>query len=160
MQSGTEAGQGRKLARSVVPAADPYPVAGVLLPMVEGVEPEVAGVCEDDLMPSPTRAEQRERDRIARRLSQAGFALPGTLLERYKACGKPGCRCHADPPQLHGPYQQWTRKISGKTVTRRLTDQQARDYGPWFDQARQLRDLITQLETLSLHIYERDHTPP
>ena len=155
----TESDEGRKLARSVVPAADPCPVAGVLLPMVGVVEPDVAGICEDHLMPSPTGAEQHERDRIARRLAQAGFALPGTLLERYKACGKPGCRCQADPPQLHGPYQQWTRKISGKTVTRRLTDQQAHDYGPWFDHARQLRDLIDQLETLSLRIYERDQTP-
>ena len=31
---------------------------------------------------------------------------------------------------------------------------------PWFDHARQLRDLIGQLEALSLHIYERDQTPP
>lgn len=31
--------------------------------------------------------------------------------------GTPGCRCKADPPQLHGPYWQWTRKVAGKTVT-------------------------------------------
>jgi hypothetical protein len=111
-------------------------------------------------MPSPTDAERRDRDRIAQRLAATGFALPGTLLERAKACGKAGCRCQADPPQLHGPYHQWTRKIDGKTITRNLTDQQATDYGPWFAQARQLRDLLDQLETLSLRIYERDQTPP
>jgi len=74
----------------------------------------------------------------------------------HTACGKTGCRCQADPPQLHGPYQQWTRKIAGKTVTRRLTAEQADTYRPWFDQARQLRDLLNQLESLSLHILERD----
>ena len=56
----------------------------------------------------------------------AGFALPGTLTVRAYACGKPGCRCHADPPRLHGPYAEWTRKIGGKTVTRRLTARRAR----------------------------------
>ncbi len=111
-------------------------------------------------MPTPTDAERRERDQIVQRLAETGFALPGTLLERSKACGKAGCRCQADPPQLHGPYHQWTRKIDGKTVTRNLTDQHATDYGPWFDQARQLRELLDQLEKLSLRIYKRDQTPP
>lgn len=106
-------------------------------------------------MTTPTDAERRERDQIVQRLTQAGFALPGTLLERHTSCGKTGCRCQADPPRLHGPYHQWTRKIAGKTVTRRLTTEQAELYRPWFDQARQLRELLHQLETLSLSIFER-----
>ena len=69
----------------------------------------------------PTAAQRAARDRIAAELAQAGFALPGTLTVRSYACGKPACRCHADPPRLHGPYAEWTRKIGGKTVTRRLT---------------------------------------
>jgi hypothetical protein len=127
----------------------------MLLPTVEVVELRRAA-CEDAPMTTPTDRERRERDAIATRLAEAGFALPGTLLERHKSCGKAGCRCQADPPQLHGPYQQWTRKIDGKTVTRRLTDEQVAAYGPWFDQARQLRALLDQLETLSLRIFERD----
>ena len=47
-------------------------------------------------------------------LARVGFALPGTLTERMTRCGYPGCRCHADPPQLHGPYHQWTAKSAGK----------------------------------------------
>jgi len=84
-----------------------------------------------------------------------GFALPGTLLCRRMSCGKPGCCCQAVPPRLHGPYHQWTRKIGGKTVTRRLTDEQAAVYGPWFDNARRLRSLVNELEAFSLRIFER-----
>jgi len=69
----------------------------------------------------PSPAHRAARDRIAAELAAAGFALPGTLTVRSYACGKPGCRCHADPPRLHGPYAEWTRKIGGKTITRRLT---------------------------------------
>ena len=43
-------------------------------------------------------------------------------------CGHANCRCHADPPQLHGPYHQWTRKKNGKTATRILSDDQLADY--------------------------------
>ncbi len=66
----------------------------------------------------------------------AGLALPGTLTVRAYACGKPGCRCHADPPRLHGPYAEWTRKIGGKTVTRRLTPAELAEYQPLFDNAK------------------------
>ena len=59
-------------------------------------------------------------------------------------CGHVNCRCHADPPQLHGPYHQWTRKKDGKTATRILTDDQLADFGPWFDNHRRLRELITE----------------
>jgi hypothetical protein len=69
---------------------------------------------------------------------------------------RPNCRCHADPPRLHGPYHQWTRKKDGKTATRILSDDQLADYGPWFDNHRRLRELITELEELSLAIAEAD----
>lgn len=94
-----------------------------------------------DLEPSPRPGEQQQHDRIARRLAEAGFALPGTVVTRQMRCGKPGCRCKAEPPQLHGPYYQWTRKVGGKTVTRFLTDDQLARYEPWFANAQRLRDL-------------------
>lgn len=107
-------------------------------------------------MAEPTRADRRDQQAIAQRLAQLGFALPGTLLERTHVCGKPSCRCMADPPRPHGPFHQWTRKIAGKTVTRRLTDEHVARYGPWFDNARRARELLAELEALSLRIAERD----
>jgi hypothetical protein len=105
--------------------------------------------------PLPQASEQQEHDRIARCLAEASFALPGTVVTRHMRCGKAACRCKADPPQLHGPYHQWTRKIDGKTVTRWLTDEQLARYEPWFTNARRLRELLTQLEALSLRVAER-----
>jgi hypothetical protein len=93
---------------------------------------------------------------ITARLAAVNFALPGTIADRMTRCGHPGCRCHADPPQRHGPYHQWTRKKNGRTATRILTDDQLADYAPWFDNHRRLRELITELEELSLAIAEND----
>ena len=107
----------------------------------------------------PSPAQRAARDRIAAELAQAGFALPGTLTVRAYACGKPGCRCHADPPRLHGPYAEWTRKIGGKTVTRRLTPAELAEYQPLFDNAKKLRALLAELQDLTLEIIEADNSP-
>jgi hypothetical protein len=88
----------------------------------------------------------------------AGPALPGTLTVRAYPCGKPGCRCHADPPRLHGPYAEWTRKIGGKTVTRKLTPAELTEYQPLFDNAKKLRALLAELQDLTLQIIEEDST--
>jgi hypothetical protein len=58
------------------------------------------------------------------------------------------------PARLHGPYAEWTRKIDGKTVTRRLTDAEAADYQPLFDNARKLRALLVGLQDLTLQIVD------
>jgi hypothetical protein len=109
---------------------------------------------------SPTPAQRARAARIAAQitegLTQTGFLLPGTLTERKTRCGHPGCRCHADPPRLHGPYHQWTRKIGRKTVTRILSDEQLADYQPWFDTQKRLRELISELEHLSQEIADND----
>jgi hypothetical protein len=38
-------------------------------------------------------------------------------------------------------------------VTRTLTQEQASRYQPWFDNARRLRELITELEGRSLRVF-------
>jgi len=97
----------------------------------------------------------RTLDQIAAELAAAaGPALPGTLLVRSYACGKPRCRCHADPPVLHGPYAEWTRKIGGKTVTRRLTAEELAAWQPLFDNARKMRDLLAELQERTLQEIE------
>ena len=107
----------------------------------------------------PSPAQRAARDRIAAELARADFALPGTLTVRAYACGKPGCRCHADPPRLHGPYAEWTRKIAGKTITRRLTPAELAEYQPLFDNAKKLRALLAELQDLTLEIIETASQP-
>lgn len=100
-----------------------------------------------------------EAKRLADEISEVahrGLALPGTVLERRTRCGRPGCRCGADPPQPHGPYFSWTRKVGGKTRTRYLSAEQHADYASWFETAKRLRDLLSELETLGLNVAEAD----
>jgi Family of unknown function (DUF6788) len=107
-------------------------------------------------MTQPPRNEQRLVE-LKAELATIDRALPGTINIAMNRCGKPNCACHHEPPKLHGPYITWTRKISGKTVTRRLTPQQLERYRPWFENDRRLRALIKEIETLSLQALDTDH---
>jgi hypothetical protein len=105
-------------------------------------------------------AQRAALDKItAQIVATAGPALPGTLTIRSYPCGKPACRCHSDPSRLHGPYAEWTRKINGKTITRRLTPDQLADYQPLFDNAKKLRALLAQLQDLTMEITGEASTP-
>ena len=92
---------------------------------------------------------------LQRAISRVGYFRRGTLLERFMSCGKSGCACQASPPRLHGPYHQWTRKVDGKTVTVRLTREQADLLAGWIATGRELDGIIAQMERLSLHDTDR-----
>src|SRR6266542_2845869 len=64
--------------------------------------------------------------------------------------------CHADPPRLHGPYWQWTRKVAARTVCRWLSHGQRHDYQAWIDNDRRLHDLLARLEALGAAALEAD----
>jgi len=89
-------------------------------------------------------------------LARSGNILPGTITPRRTHCGRPGCRCMADPPQPHGPYWQWTRKVAAKTVGKWLTADQASDYQPWIDNHRRIRELLSRLEAIGIAALEAD----
>ena len=51
--------------------------------------------------------------------------------------------------QIHGPYWQWTAKIDGKTVTRRLSQSGAELSQEWITNDSQLRAIITQVRQVA-----------
>jgi|HubBroStandDraft_1064217.scaffolds.fasta_scaffold341782_2 hypothetical protein len=117
--------------------------------MTEVVDPRRDAVS----MQASRRSELR---RITAELAKVGPVLPGSVLRRYTRCGREGCKCMADPPQRHGPYWSWTRKVRAKTVTRYLSEDQYEDYREMFDNAKRLRSLCDELESVSLAIVEDD----
>jgi hypothetical protein len=92
---------------------------------------------------------QRRYRELAAELADLGYIAAGSITQRSTRCGTPSCRCHADPPQLHGPYWQWTAKVNGKTVTRRLSATEAKLYQEWINNDRQLRQTITKMRQVA-----------
>ena len=92
--------------------------------------------------------ERRYRD-LAGELANIGYIASGSLALRHNRCGKANCGCHADPPRLHGPYWQWTAKVNGKTVNKRLTEGQALLYREWIANDRKAQSLLQQMRAIA-----------
>jgi hypothetical protein len=97
---------------------------------------------------------QRRYRALTEQIRDLGFIATGSVIERYTVCAAAGCRCHADPPQRHGPYFQHTRKVAGKTVTVRLTPEQAQRYREQIANRRRLDELITAMDEISTQARE------
>src|ERR1700680_3555845 len=54
-----------------------------------------------DLSSKTSSALRRRRQSLLRELPPLDAILRGSLIERYKRCGKPGCKCAEGPG--HGP---------------------------------------------------------
>lgn len=103
-------------------------------------------------MPNATPTLERYQKRyraLARKVAKIGFISRGSVIARRTSCGKPNCRCQGDPPQLHGPYWQWTSKVGGKTVTRRLTAEQARLYETWIANGHDLDAVLAEMDEVA-----------
>jgi uncharacterized protein DUF6788 len=100
----------------------------------------------------PVPEETRRRQELLAEIARIGYVRRGTLLQRPNRCGTATCRCHADPPRMHGPYWQWTRKVRGKTVTQRVSEEQAALLRTWLENARHLDQLLAEIDVLSTQV--------
>lgn len=103
----------------------------------------------------PSSDAQARFEALKREILGLGFVRPGSLVRRFMPCGSSTCRCMATPPQLHGPYYQWTYKIAGRTRTIRLSEEQARLCQEWVRNHKRLKRLVRQMEQLSLKETDR-----
>ena len=69
----------------------------------------------------PGLQELQNRDReLKSRLAQLGEMRPGSLVECYRKCGKPNCRCARSDERGHGPLWMVTHAVKGKTVSKAI----------------------------------------
>jgi hypothetical protein len=106
-------------------------------------------------MPGARRSDVKRFEELKRQIVDLPPIRRGSVVRRFMPCGKPGCRCQDRPPQLHGPYYQWTRKVDGKTVTTRVDKEQARLLSEWIENGRRLDGLVAQMENVCLRLTER-----
>jgi hypothetical protein len=59
-----------------------------------------------------------KREHLKAELNKVGNMRPGSLVERYRKCGKPSCHCAGKNAHGHGPSYSLTHPVKGKTVTK------------------------------------------
>lgn len=104
--------------------------------------------------PQPQPGVSDRYDRLRRSLAAIGFVCKGSMVRRHMPCGRSGCRCAEGPDNWHGPYYQWTRKVRGKTITVRLTPEEAQLMSSYVRNDRQLRRVVAQMRTISLKVVQ------
>jgi len=104
----------------------------------------------------PILARYQERYlELKKALERLGYFCKGTVLSRTLKCGRPTCPCADDPANRHGPYFEWTYKVSGKTVHHRLNEQEAKAYNAASSEYRKLKLLLRRMETISRRALDR-----
>jgi hypothetical protein len=95
----------------------------------------------------PTTALRKRRQALLRQLPPLQAVLRGSLIERYKRCGKPGCKC-ADGPG-HGPKYYLSVSFPGLRPQMDYIPQesyaQAREFLANYHHARQILEEICMI---------------
>lgn len=99
---------------------------------------------------------QQKYHELSKQLSTIGYICKGSLMRLYLRCGKPNCQCKTDEKAKHGPYNVWTRKVKGKTVTRYLSDTQAKLCKKFIQNANKLEAIVEKMRTLSVEMIEAE----
>lgn len=108
---------------------------------------------------SDTRLEELEqrRDQLKRQLAAIREMRQGSLVERYRRCGKASCHCADQGDRAHGPSWSLTRAVGGKTITRIIpahavdkTREQIAEYHKFRELTRELIEINEQLCELRL----------
>jgi hypothetical protein len=105
-------------------------------------------------MPSPVEIGELKRQwqALKEQVAKVGEMRPGTLIPRYRKCGKPSCPCAREGHAGHGPSWSLTQKVEGKTVTRVIpagralqTEEQIAEFQRFRSLTRELVEVSTRL---------------
>ena len=102
-------------------------------------------------MPSthkPRQLQQR-RDQIRAELAEIGDLRPGSLVGRYRKCGKANCHCAGQDSVGHGPSWSLTRGVHGKTVTKIIPLSAVPQTKEQIAECRRFRQLTRELVEIS-----------
>ncbi|MBN2552685.1 MAG: hypothetical protein JXB06_07935 [Spirochaetales bacterium] len=92
---------------------------------------------------------------LRKQLAHIGPVCNGTVMSVYRKCGKPNCGCKESEQMQHGPYHIWTRKENGKTVTRSLSEKQARLCSRYIENFKKMESVIEKMKKLTIQVIER-----
>jgi hypothetical protein len=89
------------------------------------------------------------------KINNLDYISVGTISKIYKQCGKASCHCTQSKEHWHGPYYIWTRKEKSKTITKSLSDKQARHCMAAIKNMKRLNQYIQKWKNESVKYIEK-----
>lgn len=97
---------------------------------------------------------RRRRSRLADRVPDLEHLLRGSLVERYKRCGKAGCHCASG--KGHGPaYYLSITLAPGRTRSYYIPAEQRRRIEQYLGNYRKLRSLLEEIIAINRELLEQ-----
>ena len=87
-------------------------------------------------------------------LARVGDFRPGTLMSRFRKCGKPNCRCARESDSGHGPKWVLTRTVDGKTRNWSIPDEAVEETQVQVAEYQRFRQLTGALMEVSERLCE------
>lgn len=87
-------------------------------------------------------------------IGQLGELFPGSLVERFRKCGKANCRCAKKGAPGHGPNWIVTREVNGRTVTRTVPEDAVDQIRAGTEEYKKFRELSRELVDASSQLGE------
>jgi hypothetical protein len=95
---------------------------------------------------SPQRAGQRQR--LLAQLPNLEEVLRGSLVTRYRRCGRSNCHCARKGDRGHGPsYYLMVTIASGKTAQVYVPKEQKQEVEAWIKNFRRAREILERIST-------------
>lgn len=96
------------------------------------------------------RRVDRERERLLAGLPDLGEILRGTLVTRYRRCGKESCHCAREGDPGHGPAHYLMVTVApGRTVTVYVREQDRERVESWIGNFRRAREILEEISTMN-----------
>lgn len=87
-------------------------------------------------------------------IGRLGNFFPGSLVERFRKCGKPNCHCARKGSQGHGPTWVITREVDGRTVTKTIPEGSVEQIRAETEEYKRFRQLSRELIETSAQLGE------
>ena len=100
-------------------------------------------------MSTPLSELEARRDRLREALGALGDLRPGTLVERFRKCGKPTCHCAREGDPGHGPVWTLVFRVRGKSKTRVIPPEAVERTRAQMAEYQRLRALTAELIEVS-----------
>ena len=103
---------------------------------------------------TPAAALRRRRKTLLRQLPPLEAVLRGSLIERYKRCGKPGCKCAQGPG--HGPkYYLSVSRTGAHPAMDYVPQAQQPQAAQYVANYRRIRAILEELCTINRELLRR-----
>ena len=104
-----------------------------------------------------TASLRRRRKTLLRQLPPLDQVLRGSLIERYKRCGKPGCKCAQG--RGHGPKHYLSVSRTGARPEMDYVPQAYSDQATqYLDNYRRIRTILDELGAINRELLRRRET--